>query len=506
MRSRGGGEGGWGVSGGGRGGVSGGGRGGSIGARGAVGGERGMDGRSSQAQEPLSGSRGADGARGTRGATSPRGASGPSGRFSDAEEESDNDNNDGSGANEGDDGDEGEYGRYSDWDNSNSSWGTPSLTPSALRGEPIYGVSPVLAALLSSRRRIHTLYTQEGLQDGLKGGGKRKDKAAVERVLRVAEQSGVERLSVSKHELNLLSGNRPHQGLVLDASGLQLEPIEALPVWSVGAAARAAAVGGAGAGEAGAAAEAAAGAAGAAVAPPVWVALDEVTDPQNLGAILRSAHFLGAAGVVVCAKNSAPLSAVVSKASAGALEIMQVHECTNMMRFLARSAANGWLVVGAAADPSAIPISRLSSGGSPTLLVLGSEGAGLRTNVKRACAHLVRISGAVNSGDVGGGMGKGGGVGEAAEEGWGSGEEEGEGEREGKEGEVVAGAVKDGSGEGEDGAGGTVGDVRGLGAGSGVKHGSKSGRLKVVDSLNVSVAAGILLHHLINSSVDAHEL
>ncbi|CAI5497207.1 unnamed protein product [Closterium sp. Naga37s-1] len=257
--------------------------------------------------------------------------SGPSGRFSDAEEESDNDNNDGYGANEGDDGDEGEYGRYSDWDNSNSSWGTPSLTPSALRGEPIYGVSPVLAALLSSRRRIHTLYTQEGLQDGLKGGGKRKDKAAVERVLRVAEQSGVERLSVSKHELNLLSGNRPHQGLVLDASGLQLEPIEALPVWSVGAAACAAAVGGAGAGEAGAAAEAAAGAAGAAVAPPVWVALDEVTDPQNLGAILRSAHFLGAAGVVVCAKNSAPLSAVVSKASAGALEIMQVHHALEII-------------------------------------------------------------------------------------------------------------------------------------------------------------------------------
>ncbi|CAI5984795.1 unnamed protein product [Closterium sp. NIES-64] len=511
MGSQGGREGVWGVSDGGWGG----GRGAGIGPRGGVGGERGMDGsiqsssgrfRRSQAQEPF------------------RGPSGR-GRFSDAEKESENDNNDNidSGAEGEGDYDDGDYSNnYSEWDNSNSSWGTPSITPSALRGEPIYGVSPVLAALLSSRRRIHTLYTQEGLQDGLRGGGKRKDKAAVERVLRVAEQSGVERLSVSKHELNLLSGNRPHQGLVLDASGLQLEPIEALPVWSAGAAAAArataAALGGAGAGEAGAEAGAAgtaagpagtgaaAGAGGAAVAPPVWVALDEVTDPQNLGAILRSAHFLGAAGVVVCAKNSAPLSAVVSKASAGALEIMQVHECSNMMRFLARSAANGWLVVGAAADPSAIPISRLSSGGSPTLLVLGSEGAGLRTNVKRACAHLVRISGAGFSGDVGGGVGKGGGVGEAAEEeGWGSGEEEGEGEREGKEGEVVAGAVKDGSGKREDGAGGTVGDVRGLGAGSGVKRGSKSGRLKVVDSLNVSVAAGILLHHLINSSVDAQE-
>jgi len=56
-----------------------------------------------------------------------------------------------------------------------------------------------------------------------------------------------------------------------------------------------------------------------------WLALDEVWDPQNFGALLRSAYFLGMKGVVVCAKNSAALSPTVSKASAGALEMMPVY-------------------------------------------------------------------------------------------------------------------------------------------------------------------------------------
>ena len=60
---------------------------------------------------------------------------------------------------------------------------------------------------------------------------------------------------------------------------------------------------------------------------PVWLSLDEITDPQNLGAALRSAYFLGASGVLLCSKNSAPLSGVVSKASAGALEKMKIHSC-----------------------------------------------------------------------------------------------------------------------------------------------------------------------------------
>lgn len=68
--------------------------------------------------------------------------------------------------------------------------------------------------------------------------------------------------------------------------------------------------------------------------PPVWIALDEVVDPQNLGAILRTSMFMGVDGVVVCHKNSAPLSAVVAKASAGALEVRPTYGVTSLMKFI----------------------------------------------------------------------------------------------------------------------------------------------------------------------------
>jgi 21S rRNA (GM2251-2'-O)-methyltransferase len=68
---------------------------------------------------------------------------------------------------------------------------------------------------------------------------------------------------------------------------------------------------------------------------------------MNFGAALRSAFFLGAAGVLSCARNSSPLSPVVSKASSGALELMAVHSSRNLPRTLAAAAAAGWQVLGA---------------------------------------------------------------------------------------------------------------------------------------------------------------
>ena len=228
-----------------------------------------------------------------------------------------------------------------------------TLSVDDLEGEVVYGVSPVLAALSCSRRdSLHALFVQEGLEGRLApsagggraggvGGGTRKDKQAALAILRAARSAGVPIRTVSKHQLNLFAGNRPHQGFVLDAAPLRLSPLEALPApgltpTDAAGAGDAADV----ASEAGTAAHipassslstslsaspnASARASGVSGRRPVWVALDEVSDPQNLGAVLRSVHFLGAQGVVLCAKNSAPLSAVVSKASAGAVEDMEV--------------------------------------------------------------------------------------------------------------------------------------------------------------------------------------
>ncbi|KAG6535369.1 uncharacterized protein LOC122016449 [Zingiber officinale] len=256
--------------------------------------------------------------------------------------------------------------------NNQENWGrktwkeaTDSSVPKMV-GQSVYGVGPVLAALTAERREFYALYVQEGLD--LSGNNKKKkDKKAVERILKIAEKVGLKVVEASKHDLNMVVDNRPHQGLILDASPLEMVSIRELdPVMP----------------EAG--------------KSPLWLALDEVTDPQNLGAIIRSAYFFGAEGVVLCAKNSAPLSGVVSKASAGSLELIELLSCKNMMQFLSSSAENGWRVLGGSVSSKAVSLSEVEVG-VPTILVLGSEGSGLRPLVERSCTQLIRIPGSFPS-------------------------------------------------------------------------------------------------------------
>ncbi|GMN50634.1 hypothetical protein TIFTF001_019796 [Ficus carica] len=250
--------------------------------------------------------------------------------------------------------------------NKQENWGrrtwkeaTESTVPKMV-GEGVYGIGPVLAALSAGRREFYALYVQEGLD--LSGNNrKKKDKKGFEKILKMAEKLGLRINEVSKHDLNMVVDNRPHQGLVLDASPLEMIKIKELDPVSVEEDKNS-----------------------------LWVALDEVTDPQNLGAIIRSAYFFGASGVVLCAKNSAPLSGVVSKASAGSLELMELRYCKNMMQFLISSAENGWRVLGGSVSSKAIPLNEVIPG-APTILVLGSEGTGLRPLVERSCTQLVKI-------------------------------------------------------------------------------------------------------------------
>uniref|UniRef100_A0A0D9V5G9 rRNA methyltransferase 1, mitochondrial n=1 Tax=Leersia perrieri TaxID=77586 RepID=A0A0D9V5G9_9ORYZ len=262
-----------------------------------------------------------------------------------------------------------QWGRQEEWGRKTWKEAGESTVPKMV-GQGVYGVGPVLAALMAGRREFYALYMQEGMD--LSGSNKKKkDKKGIEKVLQLAERIGLKIIEASKHDLNMVVDNRPHQGLVLDASPLEMVNTKELePVRVDGGKA------------------------------PVWLALDEVMDPQNLGAIIRSAYFFGAEGVVLCAKNSAPLSGVVSKASAGSLELIELLSCRNMMQFLSSSAENGWRVVGGIVAPKAIPLSEVAPG-EPTILVLGSEGTGLRPLVERSCTDLVRIPGNVDGSAVG---------------------------------------------------------------------------------------------------------
>ncbi len=124
--------------------------------------------------------------------------------------------------------------------------------------------------------------------------------------------------------------------------------------------------------------------------------LDEITDPGNLGAILRSAAALGAA-VVVPERHAAPLSDVVFKASAGAVERVRIGRCGNAARFLEDAKEAGFWVFGA--DASGEPVSGVDLTGD-VLLCLGSEGEGLRRLTREGCDRLVSIPMAGGAGSL----------------------------------------------------------------------------------------------------------
>ena len=125
-------------------------------------------------------------------------------------------------------------------------------------------------------------------------------------------------------------------------------------------------------------------------APPLIVALDGVTDPRNLGAVVRSAAAFGASGVVVPARRSAGVTAGAWKASAGALARLPVARAVNLTRALEAYQGAGFFVAGLdAAGPTDVRDLPVADG--PLVLVVGSEGRGLSRVAAAACDLLVRI-------------------------------------------------------------------------------------------------------------------
>ncbi len=121
----------------------------------------------------------------------------------------------------------------------------------------------------------------------------------------------------------------------------------------------------------------------------VIVALDEVTDPQNLGAVCRTAEASGATGVVIPERRSAEVTAAVCKASAGAVEHLPVARVRNLADFLADAKNAGAWVYGAAAGAKT-PYTAPDWSGT-VVLALGAEGKGLRPRVAAACDDLVAL-------------------------------------------------------------------------------------------------------------------
>jgi len=153
----------------------------------------------------------------------------------------------------------------------------------------------------------------------------------------------------------LLPPGAAHQGLALLAPPLEAFPIQAL----------------------------------ARPAGGVILVLDQVTDPQNVGAIFRSAAAFGARAIVLQERHAPALSGALAKAAAGAIEQTPHVRVVNLARALDVLADQGWRTIGLAADTDASLADRLDA--RPTALVLGSEGEGLRRLVAEHCDALARI-------------------------------------------------------------------------------------------------------------------
>jgi len=122
---------------------------------------------------------------------------------------------------------------------------------------------------------------------------------------------------------------------------------------------------------------------------PLLLILDSITDPQNFGALVRSAEVLGAHGVIVPDKHAAPVTGAVVKASAGASERMRVARVHNLLGTIDWLREQGIAVWGGAAEQATL-LSAADLRG-PVAIVIGGEGRGLRTAVARRCSGLVQI-------------------------------------------------------------------------------------------------------------------
>jgi 23S rRNA (guanosine2251-2'-O)-methyltransferase len=200
----------------------------------------------------------------------------------------------------------------------------------------VYGRNPVREAL-RGRRRVKSVWAAAG--------------AAGEEWLSAVD---VERVEAA--EIERLCGSPEHQGICADAgpypyagAGALLEEDDALVI-----------------------------------------ALDEIQDPHNLGAVCRVAESAGASGVVIPERRSAEITPAACKASAGAVEHLAVARVPNLANWLAQAKEAGAWAYGAAPSSEAVPYDQPDYGGK-VVLVLGSEGRGLRPRVAAACDARVAL-------------------------------------------------------------------------------------------------------------------
>ncbi|MGE5259490.1 MAG: 23S rRNA (guanosine(2251)-2'-O)-methyltransferase RlmB [Actinomycetota bacterium] len=204
----------------------------------------------------------------------------------------------------------------------------------------LFGLHAVEAALGNPKRKLVSLVATEN---------------AAQRLAPLIAKRGVIVESASPRDLDRLLGpDTVHQGIALEAE--QLAPVSLDEVDASG----------------------------------ILIVLDQVTDPHNVGAVLRSAAAFGAAGLILTERHSPPLGGALAKVASGALDLVPLILVKNLAQALAELGERGVFRVGLAEEgASALEAIALTK---PLALVLGAEGKGLRQLTREHCDHLARIS------------------------------------------------------------------------------------------------------------------
>ncbi|NXO58084.1 MRM1 methyltransferase, partial [Aramus guarauna] len=238
----------------------------------------------------------------------------------------------------------------------------PLLVERTKGSEILFGIAPCSLALSQSRRDVFRLFLKES-------SGPRR--LVMSEFVLQAMARGVPVDHVTGRELNALSRGRVHQGVCLEATPLRFKSLEEAEKPDLGDEEN----------------------------PKqqlIWLVLEQIQDPMNLGALLRSAYFLGVDRVVTSQRNSCPLTPTVSKASSGAIEVFDIYSTDDIQSFLKAKTTEGWEVVGTVTKPEGVEnvpvISCLEFRWSkPVIIVIGNEGDGLSLETQLLCHRMLSI-------------------------------------------------------------------------------------------------------------------
>ena len=232
-------------------------------------------------------------------------------------------------------------------ENRNDRFKIPEAAPEETEGQ-LEGRNAVTEALRAGRT-IDKVFIAEGDTD-----------RGLQRLAAQAKEAGAVIVPVDRRRLDTMSFTHSHQGIIALAAAHEYATVDDI---LEEAAAR---------GEA-----------------PLIVICDELTDPHNLGAIMRSAECAGAHGIIIPKRRSVSLTATVAKASAGAVEYMKVARVTNINNAINELKEKGVWVFGTAAEGS-IPMYKADLTG-PAAIVIGNEGEGMSQLVRKNCDVMVHI-------------------------------------------------------------------------------------------------------------------